>query len=104
MQPYYPDDEPDADADDRGGRLMRVEVKAEHIREGRPDDAGRCPVALALHEATGKRCSATWRALFLDGACLPIPKDVQEFVCRFDYGQPVAPFAFDLEVPCPTQP
>ncbi len=76
---------------------MRIEVKKEHIERGRSGIFG-CPVALALNYATGGK---NWRAN--TEACYnenmiehPYPEGVGRWIRRFDNGETVAPFAFNI--------
>lgn len=88
-----------------------VEVRPEHIRDGRIGDAARCPIALACREAqrvgqktdepnpmrdarvSGGLIHWTWRGRHL--AVVP-PARVRDWLYRFDQGESVSPLAFTL--------
>lgn len=91
---------------------IRVEVTAEDIAKGVPQECNSCPVAIAV----GRACPAAVK-VGVDGATIDIyaawdvesdakseyvvartPREVNEFIKRFDNGDPVGPFSFDLEV------
>jgi hypothetical protein len=97
----------------RGGCQMgslRVEVTAEDIAEGRPHLCRQCPVARALRRAasllfpglTGAFAGWTYLMAWQDDRTLfqvDTPWSARFFMAYFDNGEPVAPFAFDLDVP-----
>ena len=77
---------------------MRVSVTAEHIARGCPEEGTRCPIALAVQEATG-------RETIVDGSFISCytskglrsyraPREVQKFICNFDAGRSVFPSTF----------
>jgi hypothetical protein len=78
---------------------MKIEVKKSHIRRGRQGDCLRCPVALAVEEATKEYVAAfpgylqfgeEWR----NRVDFRVPKKVRTFIIRFDGEQKVKPFSF----------
>lgn len=82
----------------------RVTVTAAHIARGEPGVYGSCPIALALSEAIN---SPAWRArvsVFCDTVAVfgddvwpaALPPEALDFIGRFDNGETVAPFSFDL--------
>ena len=89
-------------------RTVRIEVTAEDIAAGLRNNACQCPVARAAQRACNVESSRklgvfrrkgglaleTWDT---DGPQLP--KDVVEWVYRFDGGLPCEPFSFELELP-----
>jgi len=81
---------------------MRIEVTAEDIKNGVPMEASDCPVALALHRATGRMWRVDSRRIcpnekFGDMLSFPCPPAAAVFVCRFDDCLPVEPFSFEFE-------
>jgi hypothetical protein len=79
---------------------MRVVVTAKDIVRGRRWLADRCPVALALNRATGRR----WEVYFTHLADVrrqrgqATPLAVADFCEKFDDGIGVRPFTFELAV------
>ena len=69
---------------------VRVRVLRRHIAEGKPNDAYRCPLALASGERIdlnflsrlGPGCDITFYSL---------TAEAKEFSARFDAGRPVKP-------------
>lgn len=85
---------------------MRVEVTQEDIDTANSHCACRClecPVALGANRAFGQ--PVTVDGIFLralnSGRGVELPRVAKKFVMAFDLGRPVAPFAFDLELPEP---
>jgi len=87
----------------------RVEVTAEDILNGRPRQVCGCPVALAICRALGVRPEDAllgvypgeiriWERLTLPSCRLAVPPEVSQFIRAFDSGEPVEPFAFDLDL------
>jgi hypothetical protein len=92
-------------------RRVRVEVTAEDIAKGERAECGRCPVALACKRVLpGARvmvdgCSIDFtlkpagEGEWDDWTSIEAPAEVDAFIQAFDDGHPVAPFAFDLDIP-----
>lgn len=80
------------------GDDMRIKVKATHIRKGVQCSYCRCPVNLALEEATGEICSTGYTTLTCGARQFATPRTVIEFMKQFDAGgrRTVAPFEFAL--------
>jgi hypothetical protein len=79
---------------------MRIEIKQEHIDKGIKSNCERCPVALALKDATGKTYTVGYEAEVVSwdgGESLLIPKDARDFAWHFDHGNPVIPFVFEAK-------
>jgi hypothetical protein len=81
---------------------LKIKVTQEHIDKGERKSERFCPVALALKEQTHER------AFVLKENCYflvrqyvprkyPMPKEVEEFVSKFDKGEKVDPFSFDCD-------
>lgn len=80
---------------------MRAHIIQADIDAGESGSADRCPVALALHRASG----GSWLiyydlAVKLRGtsyvACIPLPSRVAAWVAAFDAGRQVRPLRFEL--------
>jgi hypothetical protein len=80
-----------------GGRVVRIEVTQEHIDNGKPKLCMSCPVALALKAATGDWYAwAGPTSVGFNKEVHRVPTSVQEFMMRYDEGELVQPFAFEL--------
>jgi hypothetical protein len=82
---------------------MKVIVNVDQwcIDNGFPICAGECPVALALARATGHDAQVTGSEAFVYNpkmVAYKLPRIAEDFVIRFDSGQQVEPFTFELEV------
>lgn len=81
---------------------MKVEVTAEDIAMGQRYSAEKCPVALAIERATGRRAIAGlttihWYPPGESWMCRQgLPREVARFIRAFDHGRPVSPFSFSL--------
>lgn len=76
---------------------MKIQVTADDIARGAPCEQDFCPVALALHRATGRRWLVGFNAACTsDGGHLNLPLPVQVFVKAFDAAFPVEPFEFEV--------
>ena len=86
---------------------MRIDVTAEHVRDGVPSSEDRCPIALAcraagLNVSMGSKCAWVY-----DHRGHPIAVDLpprtRQFVWAFDHGlspihdDSVQPFSFELD-------
>jgi hypothetical protein len=79
---------------------MYVEVNEEHIANGKPTDGRACAVALAIFDRTGKRvfvCDDEIRWGTRMYHAIEPPVSVKNFVRRFDSGEKVEPFGFELD-------
>lgn len=90
---------------------LTVNVTQAHIDEGQKCSCGQCPIALALYEQhpPAKDCywsvctvgtllwrqltTVTWKTI----AKYSIPREARVFIRRFDVGNPVEPFTFEME-------
>ena len=85
-----------------GEYQMKIAVTSEHIRMGCRRVGKRCPIALALRDATGHRWDVIEdRAaqMGMNGGwtrCIYLPSTAKQFVYDFDRGQAVDPFEFDI--------
>jgi hypothetical protein len=76
---------------DKAKRLFAVSATKQEICEG-------CPLALALTEATGEKCSVGLLLMKIGSRVgMPMPPQVHWFVHCFDAGLEVLPFEFQLE-------
>lgn len=81
--------------------IRRIVVTQRHIAGGFKGACGQCPVALAVKEACPQSLfvSVTLFAIRLGPAVkCATPEIVAAFITKYDAGEPVAPFTFDLEV------
>ena len=80
---------------------MIVTVTEKHIKEGKPYDKCECPVSLALKDL-GYTPVVDVKAAYIkkgeDEFVAPLRAEARDFVARFDRGQEVFPFSFELEV------
>jgi len=86
---------------------MTVSVTADDIRNGGRAACWSCPIAMAIHNATGREWGVFWSSpgrvsllaeTLITGATwrVHLPASCAEFVRRFDGGLDAAPFDFDL--------
>lgn len=76
---------------------MIVKVTREDIECGKPGNGRRCPVALAIDRATQKTDVLVMSdAITVNGRRYSTPSRVAAWTRRFDLGEPVRPFEFDL--------
>ena len=75
-------------------------VTAEDIAQGKRKHLRQCPVALALARTFRTEAVRVYEEYYsLNGdPARNWPASVTAWIERFDRGEPVAPFAFDLEV------
>ena len=80
---------------------MRITVTQEHIDNGVPVDSLKCPLALAIREATKNNVWSVGVASVFSGNKgfgIVLPKSAREFRHRFDSNLVVQPFEFDIEL------
>jgi hypothetical protein len=76
---------------------MKIEVTADDIAEGVPEDGIGCPIACALNRLTGDRYEVDYEEVTTpDGRVIDLPPEARAFIRRFDRGDEVAPFTFEL--------
>ena len=82
---------------------MLIQVTQEDIDEGERGHCYYCPVALAIGRTLNRR-----NFIYVGGQGIrdvakwvieTLPPGVLDFVCKFDNGEPVSPFSFELEIP-----
>ena len=88
---------------------VRVEVTAEHIaagaRPGEYDPEWHDPIARAIAEIVGVASVETEYEVVTIGThepgtiVLDFPREATAWMRRFDAGEPVEPFSFDLTIP-----
>lgn len=82
-----------------------IEVTEADIEKGAPRDGCGCPLALAISRKLDyPRCSVALGNAVLHGKGfysedIPLPEEACEFYHDFDYGRPVSPFSFTIDVP-----
>ncbi len=77
---------------------MQIIVTEEHIKNGVPDDCGRCPVALALRE-NGINLRVGYEGLYNFLTIKPlytISEKVHKFLTDFDNNTPVSKTVFEF--------
>lgn len=80
--------------------MTTIHVNAEHIRHGISQECCHCPVALALFEQTKTPyVVAGCHVVGLDKVEIPLPENARAFIAAFDEGEPVKPFAFEIDLP-----
>lgn len=76
---------------------MRIEVTEADIANGIPSDYCSCPIALAMKRQLGVRWIVTRSAAENeDGGRVNLPAECGQFICNFDRGKKVEPFAFEI--------
>lgn len=76
-----------------------IEVTAEDIKNGVPEKACSCPIALAIDRAIpGARAEVFGMEAFICGVPVCLPVICKLFVELFDSGGPVYPFTFSLDL------
>jgi hypothetical protein len=80
-----------------------IKVTQQDIYEGTPTDPRTCPLARAIGRETGKTVSvfngSAWFGTDENRPYQELPKEACEFYGKFDAGEIVEPFEFELEVP-----
>jgi hypothetical protein len=82
---------------------MKIKVTQEHINKGISGDMNKCPIALAVLEATHlPSLSVSTDYVIIDigtrKLSRKLPDEVKEFITAFDFHHLVKPFEFELEV------
>ena len=82
--------------------MLTVNVTQDHIDKGARKEAYDCPVSLALGEADpgSDWCVSTRHIMRETGTHVGFidpPATVSKFVRRFDNGDPVQPFSFEID-------
>jgi len=92
-------------------RRVRVDVTAEDIAQGRPTSSESCAIALATRRAIntdraayfGVGSSAVVVVAKVGGHSeryvILLPDKATRFVLRFDAGERIEPFSFEIEIP-----
>lgn len=79
---------------------MKIEVTAEHIRDGERSQPSLCPVALALRQRFGCDCHVgSHTAVWVEAGgrfVVDLPESATKFVNEFDAGLAVEPFGFAI--------
>lgn len=80
---------------------MTIEVTQDDIDKGDEADCDKCPIALAINRATGKRWCVVWHRCWLDedhSPSIDLPESAVDFIQDFDNDQSVKPFSFELAI------
>jgi hypothetical protein len=90
---------------------MLVQITEKHIADGLGTNCIRCPLALALKDATGSDYSVNGyqytkinkhyneRNYSLDYSTRKnLPQDIRNWIADFDAGRPVVPIEFEMEI------
>lgn len=76
---------------------MKIKVLQRHINAGEPGMGEHCPVAIAIKEQSKhKFVNVKGLEMYLGAWRAPSPDKVVQFVERFDNGESVKPFYFEL--------
>lgn len=80
---------------------VNVEITMQDINAGRKCSTRGCPISSALRRKfnTSNVFVGTDTLCVTDDFLTRLPAPAMNFIDRYDYGQAVAPFAFELEVP-----
>lgn len=88
--------------------MTTINVTQQHIDKGCRIQASNCPIALAIDELLKEPLQA-WVCQSNIGIGAEgeerfryqenTPESAKEFITRFDAGEPVEPFSFDLDIP-----
>lgn len=75
-----------------------INVTQQHIKDGVPGDPHVCPIALAIHQTTGRSHVKVEGYLFtIDHGMYFMPFSVRNFIDAYDNNEPVQPFSFVLD-------
>jgi hypothetical protein len=76
---------------------VKIQVTAEDIKQGVRTSCTKCPIALALNRATGRKWKVSgMRAENEEAGRVALPWEACRFQDRYDYDLPVNPFEFDI--------
>lgn len=81
---------------------MIINVKAKHIKNGKPNSPNKCAVALSLKDMGYKRVHVNEDYIEADAETFYTSKKLEKFINDFDFRQQVKPTSFKL-VECPYQ-
>ena len=76
-----------------------------HIEAGRPFRCLLCPVARAISEVLNPKAWTSVQGIYAElhigeeWEPVDLPDEVSGFICAFDDGRDVEPFAFELDIP-----
>ena len=81
---------------------MKIKVLQHHIDEGEKRNGRKCPIALAIHEQTGRQVFVGMTIDLLttdpdirEGWC-PVPAEAADFIDHFDTNRPAQAFEFEM--------
>jgi hypothetical protein len=78
---------------------VRIDVTQQDIAMGEPKKCGRCPIALAIKRVVSGPVLVFDESVWANGGQADLPTTAKDFVTAFDFGNPVHPFSFDLDIP-----
>lgn len=80
---------------------MLIKVIEEDINKGCVRNDTHCPIAYAIHRSLPEieEVSVGNFRVHLDDKNVYLPVSAREFIKRFDQGEKVNPFEFELEIP-----
>jgi hypothetical protein len=78
--------------------MKQIEVTKEDIENGARKTSMRCPIALALTRTLGADCSVGLNDIYIQGVrrCVELPWPARAFIMRYDEGEAVVPFCFEI--------
>lgn len=79
----------------------KIKVTKTDIKRGKPGVPCACPISLAISRATGmKRVYVSDPSIPLHNYCYfgNKPEQIEDFIEKFDEGDKVRPFSFELEL------
>lgn len=80
---------------------MRIDIRQEDIRNGEARQGDKCPIAVRLSEILGVDVDVSDDDVLIYSAApyyAALPDEAQDFICRFDAGETVKPFCFELKL------
>ena len=78
---------------------MIIEVTQADIEAGVQGEPRKCAIALAVQRALNMKVEIGGVTLYVkDGTTCRLPEIVQDFIMHFDYGNPVQPFSFEVDI------
>jgi hypothetical protein len=79
---------------------MKIEVTAEHIRNGERFHSLKCALALAIRARVGSGIYVvvSYRKCWLNGREIALPTKAKIFVLQHDFRLRVKPFTFELPI------
>ena len=81
-----------------------INVTLSDIKNGTRDDEKNCAIAVSYKRITGRTCEVKYMGKSFQfalydkdtGYCMILPKSVADFIYKYDLGDIVEPFQFDI--------